>query len=756
MKPLLLYLEERLITPNSHKSPTATSLDSVVLIVIDQGTNWYCDYLYHDKKSMFTEVADTNDRIQTTPELVHLIRDNKSLAADDIYVSEDVASGVYIISSRAPSIANDCEDESPIGSRMPHSLCNPVPSHKDLSNDNSAGDSVLSIVTDRANVGIPVENTENSKEGSTEYNAKSEVKSAVNEPEKNYGKPNNKMNVDLNKNEENKEDHVVNGSGDTATVKSTRNVAAKHSASTRSLVSEKTSTQATSLEFDVTSYRANKKEEPKVNTVVKEERKSASVNEVDDDTKEFQEAIDKIVKETGLLEKDKKTQKQKKTKKQRPKSPPSVKSDQNEQLDERERFIVGKPKEQKKPEEPIPKKTKTKKVVKKEKKKVEKKTKSKKKMPSEQDKITDEPEEKEIALSAKEVEEVKEATIEGLENEDDASKKVAPSSPDVMSVDRSVSEKSSETPESPQFIIIHDEFSDSESDERTSNSEVKSMTPLDDSYSEVMSSVMSSVTEDSTSQGPQSISRSQAKQAKRAAEAERRKQEVERKRKERDEAKRKSLEEAERREQLKREFEEERRRKEEEIRQRREREIEEKRKKEEAALEKKRQAELALERERKQREERQRKMNEMARKKREEELRKKEEAEKERKEEEERRKAEEEMLAAMAEEERLEYEKRKQEEELLQKELAEKERLRREEEARIAQEEAERLMLLKLKEQKELEARLQFNRLLQSESNIMAHSQEMTRAFTFSYYELLEALGIDPPEWLKKELEEYT
>ncbi|XP_033114054.1 uncharacterized protein KIAA2012 homolog isoform X3 [Anneissia japonica] len=717
MKPLLLYLEERLITPNSHKSPTATSLDSVVLIVIDQGTNWYCDYLYHDKKSMFTEVADTNDRIQTTPELVHLIRDNKSLAADDIYVSEDVASGVYIISSRAPSIANDCEDESPIGSRMPHSLCNPVPSHKDLSNDNSAGDSVLSIVTDRANVGIPVENTENSKEGSTEYNAKSEVKSAVNEPEKNYGKPNNKMNVDLNKNEENKEDHVVNGSGDTATVKSTRNVAAKHSASTRSLVSEKTSTQATSLEFDVTSYRANKKEEPKVNTVVKEERKSASVNEVDDDTKEFQEAIDKIVKETGLLEKDKKTQKQKKTKKQRPKSPPSVKSDQNEQLDERERFIVGKPKEQKKPEEPIPKKTKTKKVVKKEKKKVEKKTKSKKKMPSEQDKITDEPEEKEIALSAKEVEEVKEATIEGLENEDDASKKVAPSSPDVMSVDRSVSEKSSETPESPQFIIIHD---------------------------------------DSTSQGPQSISRSQAKQAKRAAEAERRKQEVERKRKERDEAKRKSLEEAERREQLKREFEEERRRKEEEIRQRREREIEEKRKKEEAALEKKRQAELALERERKQREERQRKMNEMARKKREEELRKKEEAEKERKEEEERRKAEEEMLAAMAEEERLEYEKRKQEEELLQKELAEKERLRREEEARIAQEEAERLMLLKLKEQKELEARLQFNRLLQSESNIMAHSQEMTRAFTFSYYELLEALGIDPPEWLKKELEEYT
>ncbi|XP_033114053.1 axoneme-associated protein mst101(2)-like isoform X2 [Anneissia japonica] len=747
MKPLLLYLEERLITPNSHKSPTATSLDSVVLIVIDQGTNWYCDYLYHDKKSMFTEVADTNDRIQTTPELVHLIRDNKSLAADDIYVSEDVASGVYIISSRAPSIANDCEDESPIGSRMPHSLCNPVPSHKDLSNDNSAGDSVLSIVTDRANVGIPVENTENSKEGSTEYNAKSEVKSAVNEPEKNYGKPNNKMNVDLNKNEENKEDHVVNGSGDTATVKSTRNVAAKHSASTRSLVSEKTSTQATSLEFDVTSYRANKKEEPKVNTVVKEERKSASVNEVDDDTKEFQEAIDKIVKETGLLEKDKKTQKQKKTKKQRPKSPPSVKSDQNEQLDERERFIVGKPKEQKKPEEPIPKKTKTKKVVKKEKKKVEKKTKSKKKMPSEQDKITDEPEEKEIALSAKEVEEVKEATIEGLENEDDASKKVAPSSPDVMSVDRSVSEKSSETPESPQFIIIHD---------RTSNSEVKSMTPLDDSYSEVMSSVMSSVTEDSTSQGPQSISRSQAKQAKRAAEAERRKQEVERKRKERDEAKRKSLEEAERREQLKREFEEERRRKEEEIRQRREREIEEKRKKEEAALEKKRQAELALERERKQREERQRKMNEMARKKREEELRKKEEAEKERKEEEERRKAEEEMLAAMAEEERLEYEKRKQEEELLQKELAEKERLRREEEARIAQEEAERLMLLKLKEQKELEARLQFNRLLQSESNIMAHSQEMTRAFTFSYYELLEALGIDPPEWLKKELEEYT
>ena len=62
--------------------------------------------------------------------------------------------------------------------------------------------------------------------------------------------------------------------------------------------------------------------------------------------------------------------------------------------------FLGKPKEQKKPEEPIAKKTKAKKVVKKEKKKVEKKTKPKKKTPSEKDNI-DEPENKEITSPAK-------------------------------------------------------------------------------------------------------------------------------------------------------------------------------------------------------------------------------------------------------------------------------------------------------------------------------------------------------------------
>lgn len=108
------------------------------------------------------------------------------------------------------------------------------------------------------------------------------------------------------------------------------------------------------------------------------------------------------------------------------------------------------------------------------------------------------------------------------------------------------------------------------------------------------------------------------------------------------------------------------------------------------------------------------------------------------------------MLAKMAEEERLEYERRKREEELLAQIKAEEERVRRELEAKLAQEEAERLALEMAKRQKELETRMQFNRELNAEANIFAHSQEMTRAFTWSYFELLEYLGIPIPDHLRE------
>ena len=123
------------------------------------------------------------------------------------------------------------------------------------------------------------------------------------------------------------------------------------------------------------------------------------------------------------------------------------------------------------------------------------------------------------------------------------------------------------------------------------------------------------------------------------------------------------------------------------------------------------------------------------------------------KEEEERRKAEEAMMAEMEEAERLEYERRKREEELIAQRKAEEERIRRELEARLAQAEAERLAMEIARRQKEMEQRLAFNRELQSESNVMAHSQDITRMFTWSYFELLDYLGIPIPDELKDHYE---
>ncbi|XP_071822805.1 uncharacterized protein [Apostichopus japonicus] len=306
--------------------------------------------------------------------------------------------------------------------------------------------------------------------------------------------------------------------------------------------------------------------------------------------------------------------------------------------------------------------------------------------------------------------------------------------------------------ESPEFIIIHEEFSsDSEPEEEEQPVEVE-LPSVDDSQEEgpAMSEIGTEYTEDSSHHGPGSLSRSQARAAKRAAETDRKKKEIEKKRREKEEARRKSLEEQERKERIKLEFEEERRRKAEQMRLKQEADEEAKRRAEQSQQERERQALLAAERERKQQEEYKKKLEALAKKKKEEDKLRQEMEELKRKEEEERRKEEEEMLAKMAEEERLEYEKRKREEELIAHIKAEEERMRREIEAKLAQEEAERLAIEMAKRQKELEIRLNFNRELNSEANIFAHSQDVTRAFTWSYFELLEYLGIPIPENLRE------
>lgn len=70
-------------------------------------------------------------------------------------------------------------------------------------------------------------------------------------------------------------------------------------------------------------------------------------------------------------------------------------------------------------------------------------------------------------------------------------------------------------------------------------------------------------------------------------------------------------------------------------------------------------------------------------------------------------------------------------------------------------EEAKRLAEEMQRKKAELEARLMFNRGLQVESNGLAHTQDINKAFVWSYFEILQWLGIDIPDFekRKKELE---
>ena len=74
-------------------------------------------------------------------------------------------------------------------------------------------------------------------------------------------------------------------------------------------------------------------------------------------------------------------------------------------------------------------------------------------------------------------------------------------------------------------------------------------------------------------------------------------------------------------------------------------------------------------------------------------------------------------------------------------------RLREEEEAMRQMEEARRLAEEMQRKQYELEIRLRFNRSLQLESTGLSHTQDITRAFVFSYFELLKWLGLDVPDF---------
>nr|XP_054751422.1 titin homolog isoform X6 [Lytechinus pictus] len=485
----------------------------------------------------------------------------------------------------------------------------------------------------------------------------------------------------------------------------------------------------------------------------------------DDFDAKLNDELAKIVQETGLLDqsssKSKKGSMSTKTSTKSSKSSKSKKSKDAEE-DDKDAFIVGVPKESKtdillyKPMTPEPPKEQPKPPPK-EKKKIQKKTKKpaakqekpkKTKKPAKDETKspnTDKTEDKEAKLKA-EKERQEEEERKKKEEEEKAAKEAAEKNEDEAEEEEEDEGRAS--PESPEFIFVQDEFSDSEEEERLEPS--VSAAPSED-YSE-----MTDFTEDSTSQGPNSISRSQAKAFKRAAEAEKRKAAVEKKRREREEAKKRAQDEAERAERIKLEYEEEKRRKEAEALERAANAAEERERLARQEEERKRQAAIAAERERRQQAEYKRKMEEMARKKREEDMKRKAEEEQRRKEEEERKRIEAEMLAAMEEAERLEFEKRRKAEELEAARIAEEERIKREIEEKIAEEKARLLAIELAKRQKEVEARLAFNKELHSEANVFAHSQDMTRAFTWSYFELLEHLGIEIPDSLKEHYKEIA
>lgn len=251
------------------------------------------------------------------------------------------------------------------------------------------------------------------------------------------------------------------------------------------------------------------------------------------------------------------------------------------------------------------------------------------------------------------------------------------------------------------------------------------------------------------------ISNREARAAKRAAQAEKRRQEVEKRRREREDQLKREKEEFERQQQLKAELEEERKRQEEQRRMRRAQQDAERDDEERREEERMRRQKLEEEKERRRKEEYQRKLEEMKRRQAEEEKRRHEEMLKKQAEEEEARRIEAEKMAAMEEEERRQYElqKKLEEEERLKRE--EEERIRREEEAKKAMEEARRLAEEMARKQAEMEARLKFNRTLQVEARGLEHSQDITRAFVFSYFELLQWLGLDIPEFEVLKLNQY-
>ncbi|XP_043931038.1 uncharacterized protein KIAA2012 homolog isoform X3 [Protopterus annectens] len=244
----------------------------------------------------------------------------------------------------------------------------------------------------------------------------------------------------------------------------------------------------------------------------------------------------------------------------------------------------------------------------------------------------------------------------------------------------------------------------------------------------------------------------QLRDAMRAEQAEKRRLEVERKRIEREELKRRELEKLEREQRMKQEMEDEQRRRLEESRLNKQQLEDESRRKEEEERRRLEREQMERERLRRQQEEYRRKLLEMQLRKQQEEADRAAEVERRQREEEQRLAEERLRLLEMEEGERLEYERRKREEEERRRLEAEQRRLQAEEYNRLAIQEAMRQAGLLARQRALLEQQLQFQRKLLIEADGLDRTQDISRPWVFSYFELLKMLGIPlPSEELVKE-----
>ncbi|XP_064803104.1 uncharacterized protein KIAA2012-like isoform X2 [Oncorhynchus masou masou] len=227
-----------------------------------------------------------------------------------------------------------------------------------------------------------------------------------------------------------------------------------------------------------------------------------------------------------------------------------------------------------------------------------------------------------------------------------------------------------------------------------------------------------------------------------AEKAERRRLEVERKRKEKEEERRRQQEREEREECMRLELEEEQNQRAEELRLRRLAEEEERQRLEEKETERRRREQAEKEREWRKKEQKRRQLEMIQKIRQEEEERRAAELELQRLEEAMSKEEERRRLAAMEDHEKREYLQKQKEEEEERKKAVEERKSREEEAAQWAKEEARLQAELFARQRALLEQQLQFRRGLLMEAGALGQTQDISRAWVYSYFQLIQLLGL--------------